>query len=367
MEWLLWLPALAFVAIVVLVIVAFKNLPDRPAVAVVTAGVLLLGCLYALEEFLRLAFSYDLVTGPVHIYYAEAPTMGLYGLIFLLATGGGTVALLIAGALLWRIWFHAPDARRFIPLAMVPWVALLLLQCYNDAAERGAPRKLALEQIGYNFARDEQFRRRSACKRVKSEVAAGCKSYVEQLRRESPDETARAGGFWAKRHFITTEQGCESSPLDDFDERPAFISGCKAFVGSLLRDRGRIWAFQHHALEATDCHAGLDRFLDEPSFIAGCRAGAAESSGNEGFSWAQRSLLFATADCQSDPTGVKHNPDFVAGCVRYVRAVSLPDNARERAKWWVRIEGVAHVADCQVRNAPPEFVSTCEELVQGHH
>jgi hypothetical protein len=354
-----------------LIVFAFRRAVRHPVLGLIVAGLLLALCLLSLELLLRIGFEYDLVRGHAPLpSFDGAPVTAALGVVLLLAAGTCVTAFVIAIVLLVRIWNKARPATLFMLTALAPPLLVLAFQyvaAASDAAARNA--KLANEverdeRAGFEWARQHQVAKESACTGHSPAYIVGCRRYVASTAEISEERLAHNGALWAGRHDLESEEACASSSLVDFDDRPAFIAGCKAGVQRLNHGRGEGWARAHNILHQDDCRPGTEGFRDNPEFVAGCRSAVTESLRAAGANWAYSQYIFAVEDCSAAP-GAKDNPGFVAGCEGLVRSASKSRNIAQGIHW-AHQNRVAQVADCygRVAKAPPDFEAGCERFVR---
>lgn len=284
-----------------LVVFAFRVAARAPGLAVFGAGLLLVLCLLSLELFLRIGFQYDLVRGHVPLpSFDGAPILPLLGALILLGAGACVITFGIAGALLVRVWRKTRPSWLLMSTVLTPPLLVLAFQYVAAAAEeaaiaaassakaaseaKAAEEARSDELTGFGWAQGNAIARENACSGPSGAFIQGCVRFVRSKAQMSEESVAYAGKNWARNHRVESEELCSSSPLADFDERPAFIAGCKDAVRELHQTLaesraklGETWAKLHKIVHEDDCRPGTAGFFDNPEFIAGCRRKAAEA------------------------------------------------------------------------------------------
>jgi hypothetical protein len=284
-----------------LVVLAFRMAAREPGPAVFGAGLLLVLCLLSLELFLRIGFQYDLVRGHAPLRsFDGAPVLPLLGALILLGAGACVITFGIAVALLVRVWRKTHPSWLLMSTALAPPMLVLAFQYVAAGAEeasiaaassaKAASEAKAAEEArsdelsGFGWAQGKDIARENACSGPSGAFIQGCLRLVRSKAQMSEESIAYAGKNWARNHRVESEEIRSSSPLADFDERPAFIAGCKDAVRELhqmpAETRARLGKYGRSytkIVREDDCRPGTAGFHDDPEFIAGCRRKAAEA------------------------------------------------------------------------------------------
>jgi hypothetical protein len=336
--------AFVVVASVVLIYLAFDSVEERPAVTLAITGLLLSGALYGLEVFLRIGFAYDPITGqPVHIH-SEAPILPLLGILLLVAGGAGVVALGLALMLLRKVWVEVPAAGPFMPLVLLPPVALLIYQQYEAAAERAAPVTRAYEASASELARQK-------------------KQNMEEWKKQQH----RLGEVWAMQYWIVNNDDCRPGHPGFMDE-PAFVAGCRDHATELRRGNGQEWARSRSIFRAADCTSSLPGVMHDPDFAAGCESAVQverqpENARAAGRTWAFINKIDYVADCPR--TRPDAPPEFAAGCEEEVHRWR-----RKIGQEWAQSHSPKKEAACEANDKGPfqrwvdaDFIEGCRQEV----